>query len=342
MKFWRIIPRWLRVVIIVICLIAASAIFISNDGIQYVLAFATNSFSKPLPSPEEIAQAPNCDGAALCESGWIKVMTYNVLCRICDKDGYDSWDERTPHLQEMIMKYDPDLFGSQELGGNADIAQIQTWFPDYECVTFKFGKWTYADCALFFRKDRFDSLKSGQFWLGSNPNLPFAHSNKAISMPRYVNWVLLRQKSNGFRFLYVNTHFDNSGCNKNPSALFYAKMFRPIAKVLPIIATGDFNTYSEEERYTDIKGGKGDEAFFQDVYDLAQSKELLNNLPPDVKPKDLEEFINPVKTIDHVFLAGPVKMDVARWIQDATVYAPNNRWPSDHPAVYAEVNLKLK
>ena len=332
----------LRVLITVVCVLAAFGLFAMHDGIQYTLVLVTGSFSKTLPDTAQHTKSPNCDGASPCESGMIKVMSYNVLCRICDKDGFDQWQQRLPHLQEMIAKYDPDLLGSQELGGNGDIETIQSLFPEYGCVTYKLAKWAYADCALFYRKDRFDALDSGQFWLSPKPTVPFAHNWKVLTMPRYVNWAYLRQKSNGFRFLYVNTHFDNTSANKEPSAILFAKMFKPIADVMPIIATGDFNTDSTTQRYKNIKGGDGDAAIFHDVYDLATSKEVINNLPPDAKPSDIGEFIDPVRTIDHVFLAGPAKKEAARWVQDASVYGPDNRRPSDHPAVCAEVNLSLQ
>ena len=342
MQYWLRIPKLLRILIVGVVLCAAFASFAAHDGIQYTLALVTGSFSKPVPDTAQYTASPNCDGTSPCSSGTIKVMTYNVLCRICDKEGYDPWDQRLPHLQEMIAKYDPDLYGSQELGGNGDIETILSLFPQFGCVSYKLAKWAYADCALFYRKDRFEALDSGQFWLSPKPHVPFATAWKKLAMPRYVNWVYLRQKSNGFRFLYVNTHFDNNSANKEPSAVLFAKTFKPIADVMPIIATGDFNTDPTTTRYKNISGGEGGAAIFHDVYDLTPSKEVLNNLPPDAKPKDLQEFIDPLKTIDHVFLAGPVKMEVARWIQDATAYAPNNRWPSDHPAVFAEVNLTLK
>lgn len=342
MQYWLRTPKFLRVLIVLVILCAGFAFFVAHDGIQYTLALVTGSFSKGAPDTAQYAASPNCGGTTPCSSGTIKVMTYNVLCRICAKEGYDAWDQRLPHLQEMIAKYDPDLYGSQELGGNGDIETFLSLFPQFEAVSYKMAKWAYADSALFYRKDRFEALDSGQFWLSPKPSVPFAHNWRALTMPHYVNWVYLRQKSNGFRFLYVNTHFDNTSGNKEPSAFLFANTLRPIANVMPIIATGDFNTNPTTERYKNIKGGDGDAAVFQDVYDLAPSKEVINNLPPGFKPKDLGEFIDPAKTIDHVFLAGPVKMEVARWIQDATAYPPNNRWPSDHPAVYTEVNLTLK
>jgi endonuclease/exonuclease/phosphatase family metal-dependent hydrolase len=261
---------------------------------------------------------------------------------MCAKEGFDNWDARIPHLEEKIAGYDPDLLGVQELGGDQDLDQFLAMFPQYECISYRFGKWAYGDAALFFRADRFEALDSGQFWLSPHPALPFGFAWKPLSMPRYVNWVYLRQKSNDFRFLYLNTHFDNNGPNKETAARFFAKVFRPIAERMPIIATGDFNTPTTSDRYKNIKGGDGGPPFFVDAADLVAKKEVISNIPSGTASHKIEEFIDPAQSIDHVFLAGPNKAEVGRWVEDANVYGPQNRWPSDHPAIYAEVDLKLQ
>jgi endonuclease/exonuclease/phosphatase family metal-dependent hydrolase len=334
--------RFLKVILIALVLLVAVVVALKLDGIQYVFALATGSFSKPYFDVSAYLQSPNCDGTDSCESGPIRVMTYNVLCRPCVKEGFDPWDERLPHLQEMIARYDADLLGLQELGGFGDIETFARVFPQYEYVTYTFSEWAYGDCALFYRKERFEALDSGQMWLGPKPTVPLGAGWKALAMPRYVNWVYLRQKSNGFRFLYVNTHFDNNTRNKEASASLFAKTFAPLAAVMPIIVTGDFNTNQQVARYRNLKGDTGTSRVFDDVFDLASEKKVIQNIPDGVKALRAEFFTDPARAIDHIFLAGPVEKNVSRWIEDASVYGQDNRWPSDHPAVYAEVGLRMR
>lgn len=328
------LKRILKIAGVLAVVLAVSALFVWMHGVQYTLAFATGGFGKPYFDVAPFAATPNCGGTAPCESGPLKVMSYNVLCRICDSEGYDDWDTRIPHLREMIERYDPDLLGMQELAGNQDIAQFLGLFPQYACVSYEFGPWSYADAALFFRSDRFEALDSGQMWLSPKPALPFGFAWKPLSMPRYVNWVYLRQTSNGFRFLYVNTHFDNNGLNKEPSAFLFAETFRPIAAQMPIVVTGDFNTDSTAKRYENIKNGT-DGPVFADTMELAPKAEVVNNAPPGV-----DTATSLQRTIDHIFLGGPQKNEILRWIQDESVYGPDRRRPSDHPAVFTEINLR--
>jgi endonuclease/exonuclease/phosphatase family metal-dependent hydrolase len=312
-----------------------------QDGIQYAMAKILGSSGQPYFDAAAHPAEKSCGGAVPCESGPLKVMTFNVLCRMCDKGktGYQPWDDRFPHLRDRIKKYDPDLLGLQELGGFADIHAFTEALPVYGFVSYRFGKWTYADCALFYRKDRFDVLDSGQLWLSPKPALPFAKAWR-LSMPRYVNWVCLRQKSNGFEFLYVNTHFDNAGVNKEPSAKLFAGVFGPIAEKMPVVVTGDFNTDRTTARYKNLLGpGSGK---LNDTYDLAKTKEVINNVPEDKRPPDMDDFINPDRAIDHIFVAGPLKQEVTRWVMDASTYGMDYRRPSDHPSVYAEFNLLLR
>ncbi|HEY3381327.1 MAG TPA: endonuclease/exonuclease/phosphatase family protein [Vicinamibacterales bacterium] len=333
---------WLSRIAIVVVLTPLFVVFIRHDGPQYTMAVALQSWSKPYFNVEPYRATPNCDGAADCETGTLKVMTYNVMCRVCQVANYDTWDERWPHLEDVIAKYDADLLGLQELGGYGDIDRVVKAFPQYAYETYRFGPWTDGDAALFYRRDRFDLLDAGQMWLSPKPALPFAHNWKTLSVPRYVNWVYLRQKRNGFRFLFVNTHFDNNGTNKEPSAALFARTFRSVAESTPIIATGDFNTGQRDDRYKTLLGVADGGAVFKDTMDLAPAQLLCTAIPSGMTAEDVHIHADLPWTVDHVLLAGPVEATVTSWVQDATVYGPQKRWPSDHPSVFAHLNIRMR
>ena len=328
--------KWLRrfIVVFVVCLIGV--VFVACDGIQRTLALTIGHNNKVFFDASPYKTSENCTGATPCASGPIKVMSFNIMCRICDKDGYDTFDQRRPHFLDMIARYDADLLGLQELGLNDDIQMVLDAFPEYDYVTFHWGSWSFADPTLFYRRERFEVLDSGQMWLSPTPTIPLARAWK-LSYPRYVNWACLRQKKDGFTFLFLNTHFDNAGKNKEPSALLYSKTFGPMAATLPIIATGDFNTDPTTERYKNILGG-----VFEDTANLAVKKDIVNNLPVNLDAPDKDILLGPEHAIDHILLAGPGKKEVARWAIDSTTYGSHYRRPSDHPAVYAEVNLSIR
>ncbi len=347
MKKWLF--RIVKGVAILVVLALLGTVYVRVQGVQYTLALARNSWGKARFDSSAITPEKNCAGATPCTSGPIRVLTYNVLCRICTegnaehyKLGYERWYDRLPHIMAVIKEYKPDLLGLQEVGGWQDINELNPDPEVYAPLAHEFGPWVYGDAVLFYRKDRFDALNSGQFWYGPTPDIPFAFEWRRLAVPRYLNWVHLRQKDNGFEFLYMNTHFDNAGINKDPTALLVNKAFGPHAKRLPIIFTGDFNTNrTENPRYHNIMYGDGTEQVFSDAMDMAANPEQL---PPlgnfdnrDDRPASLDSVI------DHIFLAGPGKNVVERWVIDSRRYGENqDKSQADHPAVFAVVNLAAR
>ncbi len=342
-----ILLRVLKWIGSLVCVVLFGGLFVYFQGVQYTLATLTNSWSNPYFNSSRIDPALNCKSAPACASGPIRVLTYNVLCRICTKAGshpdYDDWDVRVPHLREMVADYSPDLVGFQELGGNQDIAELNPDKERYAAQSYEFGPWKYADAALFYRKDRFEAVESGQFWLNPKPGLPMGFAWVPLTMPRFINWVHLRQKSNGFEFLYMNTHFDNDGPNKETSAGLVHDTFGPHAGRLPIIFTGDFNTNYDTQRYHNLQFGlDGREAVFINAADLAPQREEIPAVVTANTTVPGKRIQNIANIIDHIFIAGPWEKKVNRWVVDRRVYAPQNRPPSDHPAVFAEVEFALR
>lgn len=326
--------KWLRRLLALLAAVVLVAVFVYHDGIQHVIGMVSGHAGVP-----EAGATANCDGITPCSSGPMGVLTFNVLCRLCEKEGFDSWDLRAPHLRDLIRRYDPDLLGLQELGGVQDFVDLLGSDSPYEVVSYRLGKWYYGDCALFYRRGMFELLDSGQFWLSPKPTVPFAKGWKPLSMPRYLNWALLRRTDNGFRFLYMNTHFDNNTVNKNPSAELVARTFGPLAKALPIIMTGDFNTDQSSHRFDVLRRAGTTAVTFENAMDLAEVREVIGDESGDAAPSSDDACFEVSGLIDHIFLAGPIEKGVARWVLDRPRYGPEDRRPSDHPAVFAEVVL---
>lgn len=337
----KVIKVLIRTLLVIMVLVVAGSFFVWNNGIQYTLGLLTCTIRDPYFDDSQYREEQNCYGAETCGSGLVRVLTYNILCRICVKEDYDPWDVRVPHLRGLVERYDPDLIGSQELGGWKD---IEEYLPDndvYAPVTFEFGPRTYADAALFYRQSRYELLDSGQFWLSPTPHLPFGFAWKPLSAPRYVTWAYLRDRQNGFSFLFVNTHMDNNPENKDTCAPIVFETFSAYSKRMPLIFTGDFNTNPTHDRYEVLQRGQGDEIVFVNAADLVPMREAVTYASDTDGPTGTTLFETLDHTIDHIFLAGPVDMDVSRWMIDRNRYGEAQRPASDHPAVYAEVQFML-
>jgi endonuclease/exonuclease/phosphatase family metal-dependent hydrolase len=311
-----------------------------TGAFQYALASTLHSWSKPYFNVAEYSAFPNCDGHIPCSSGLMRVMTFNVLCRLCSEHDFDSSDVRWPHVFDVVRKNAPDLLGLQELTGKRDIDEFLAAFPNYAAVAYQFGDWTDADSTILYRKDEYNALDSGQMWLTPQPSIPFAAAWNPLSIPRYVNWVYLSKKGNGFRFLLVNTHFDNHRRNKETSARLFATTLHPVAIQIPIIATGDFNIDTISNQFTSLTSAEAGSGMFTDSADLAAEKSVIGNTPGSPVPHGKEFYLSSERAIDHIMLAGPVRKEVYQWAENVSVYGHDNHHISDHPSVYADVSLE--
>jgi len=299
--------------------VAIAAAIACGGGPQWLLARVAGS--NPWP-PDTPTAAP-----AAATSGPLKVLTFNVLCRHCDKEGYDPWEERLPAIREVLERHDADLVGLQELIGRDDLGEVLGPASPYEAVTYPLGPWRYADAALLYRASRFELLDSGQLWLSPRPDRPFSAGWKHISLPRYAAWAHLRQRSDGFELLFVNAHFDNNGPNKDGAAALFHDVFGPIAGQLPLVIAGDFNTHRAADRYPTLLGGGA----------LANTADLAAVVGLDGDADGAPAYFDTDRLVDHVLVGGGAT--VLRWTQESPRYGDAEARPSDHPVIVVELEL---
>ena len=319
----------------VLSLLVLLTVFIRYQGFQYWAAYTDKGFATALPlaSAYPITEA---NRSATCNSGDLKVLTFNVeygseliesMAARFNKGstgGALPWSVRAPEIRERIKGYEPDLIGFQETHTDKDIATILS-VTDYGLISYHMGSFEYGDAALAYKVARFEVLDKGQMWLGPNPELPMSFGFKPLAMIRYVNWAVLKEKSNGFTFMYVNTHFDNAGVNKDPSAILFYERITQLAQGLPMIVTGDFNTTGDSERYRKIIGVDKPVQLLQNTYVLAGQPKVSPELHPD-------------KRIDHIFVGGPCHAKAGHWFIDPQPLMNGERM-SDHLPILVSIQF---
>ena len=318
----------------------AAGLFVRYQGVQYTLATLTGTWGSAPDLAIVTGENAPCGGQTPCESNPIRVLTFNIFCRMCSHpdSGYEPWDARVPHLVEVMQRYQPDLIGLQETGTQADLNDLLAWNPSLVVHTWRAGPLVYADAALAYDATRFEPLDSGWFWLNPNPALPFGWAWRWQSMPRYVTWIWLREVETGFVFLYTNTHFDNNAPNKEAAALLFNDMLAETADFYPIISTGDFNTEPTSQRYANLR--HGDPPRFVNTHDLAPAPAFPDFDALDLATPPPGRYQQFESLIDHIFVAGPIEAEVREWRVDANLYGDGQR-ASDHPAVFAELILRI-
>lgn len=174
----------------------------------------------------------------------IRVMSFNIRYGTA-RDGSNRWDLRKDFLVKTIEAFNPDLLGTQEtLGFQRDYLAEQLTGYEHLGVGRNDGRDDGEMMALYYRKDRFEKLDSGHFWLSETPDKAGSQSWDS-SLPRMVTWVKLkdRQQPDSRPIAFFNTHFDHLGIQARlESARLLRRQATKIGEANSIIITGDFNT----------------------------------------------------------------------------------------------------
>ena len=179
----------------------------------------------------------------------MKVGSYNIRLQPGDKGTDNAWDERKADMVELIRRLDLDAFGLQEVcPGQADY--LTNCLPQYVMVGVhrEDGRRKGEASPVFYRKDRFEALKCGTFWLSETPDVPGSKS-WGTACTRVCSWMWLKDRSTGQTFCFANTHTDHvSALARREGMLLIIRRMREFAPPgTPVIFTGDHNCRETEE-----------------------------------------------------------------------------------------------
>lgn len=182
-------------------------------------------------------------------AGDLRVMSFNIRYGTAN-DGENHWDKRRDFLIETIRAFNPDLLGTQEtLAFQRDFLAEQLPVYDHLGVGRNDGREDGEMAALYYRRDRFEKLDSGHFWLSETPDRPGSKSWDS-ALPRMVTWVKLRDRQvpKGPSITFFNTHFDHQGeIARQESARLLRSEITRLAAGGSVIVTGDFNAAESSE-----------------------------------------------------------------------------------------------
>ncbi|MBE7175427.1 MAG: endonuclease/exonuclease/phosphatase family protein [Mucilaginibacter polytrichastri] len=256
-----------------------------------------------------------------------KVATYN-LRYANPADTGNLWQQRAPVVVNLIRYHDFDVFGTQE-GLENQLNDILKGLPEYA----RFGagrddgKEAGEHSAIFYKKEKFKVLKSGNFWLSETPEKPSLGWD-AKCCNRICSWVYLQDLKSGRKFYFFNAHFDHEGkIARVESGKLILRKIQEIANNEPVIFTGDLNGDHESEWYKTLASS----GLLKDTYSRV-AHPYANNASFNAFGKSLSSD----GIIDHVFTTG--KFTVQKWGLLTDTY--HGKFPSDHFPV--EVTLTIQ
>jgi endonuclease/exonuclease/phosphatase family metal-dependent hydrolase len=263
----------------------------------------------------------------------ITVVTYNI--RYANpNDGADVWENRREAMVAYLRATGADLIGLQEVepqqrsylaGHLTDYA----WYGVGRNAEHDQGEGT----PIFYRRDRFDAIDRGTFWLSTTPEVPSSVGWDA-ALPRVVSWMKLRDRRSGRELVAVNTHFDHRGAEAGvQSAQLLTrtvdKLRRSNGTVLPAVITGDFNVRADSETYRALTAPEDAALAFVDAQHVSRTPHAGGD-----STSNGFKAINPGAKIDYVFVRDLI---VERHvIEDPRV---DGRFVSDHLPVVVQVRF---
>ena len=175
----------------------------------------------------------------------LSVMSFNIR-NSCD-NGTEAWDARILNFVRLVKSANPDLIGFQEVLHNQYIDLIDH-FREYDSVGIGRDDGVNAGerAAIFYKKDRFTLLDTGNFWLSESPDKPsFGWDAVCIRICTYAKLLdNITQKE----FIHYNTHLDHVG---QTAMLEGTKLISKhiLESKMPAFVTGDFNINEKSAPY---------------------------------------------------------------------------------------------
>ncbi|CCH53633.1 Endonuclease/exonuclease/phosphatase [Fibrisoma limi BUZ 3] len=255
----------------------------------------------------------------------IRVASYNIRFNN-PKDGINAWPNRKEMVKSLVRYHGFDLFGVQEAlrGQLNDLAEMNE---------FAFlgkgrddGKEAGEHSAIFYKKDRFNVLDSGDFWLSETPDKP-GKGWDATCCNRICSWAKFRDRTTKKDFYFFSVHFDHQGVEaRRQSGKLMVQKIKEIAKNEPVICVGDLNSTPDTEQV-------------QTIQTLLNDSYRVTAMPPygPVGTFNGFKFEAPMKDrIDYIFVSKNIDVLKYAVLTDAN----EQRYPSDHQPVVATVVLK--
>lgn len=233
------------------------------------------------------------------------------------RDSGNLWKDRAPVVAALIRFHEFDIFGTQE-GLKNQLDDIATALPEFTWYGKgrDDGKEKGEFSAIFYKKDKFRVLQSGDFWLSTTPEKPGPGWDARLN--RICSWLQLEDIKAKKKFFVFNVHFDHQGVEaRKQSAKLILEKIKALKGNNPVILTGDFNGDHNSEWYQTLANSDQVVDTYRQAKHPYAPTGSFNNFGSNVKHNNI---------IDHIFITKP--FTVHKWGVLTDSY--QGKFPSDH------------
>lgn len=188
------------------------------------------------------------------DRGSITVMSFNIRCIMVEADTANNWYNRQDDVLNVILKYQPDIIGLQEVKKDQfdflkkELGDIYGYYGVYRSAFIPISE----AASIFYRKSRFEALNEDTFWLSETPDV--MSRGWDASVERVCSTLTLKDKKTKKVFKFYNTHFDHRGSTAQEQSV-HLLLNKINESGLPAIVTGDFNIRQDSTNYNNLVGG---------------------------------------------------------------------------------------
>jgi endonuclease/exonuclease/phosphatase family metal-dependent hydrolase len=260
----------------------------------------------------------------------MKVMSFNIWS---DAPRNSSWPARRGPIADTLKRQEPELAGLQEATSGM-LQDLVDRLPDYGWLGYgrDDGAGLGEHTPIFYRKDRFQLVKGGSFWLSTTPDQPGRGWDAHCC--RIVTWAHLMDRTANLPLFHFNTHMDHLGrVARIQGALLLLRKIAEIAGDAPVVVTGDFNCRESSAPYRLLTGQlpfdahtPAGEALRDALYESEQ--------PPEGPRKTFRGLLSLIGfgRIDYIFLKNAIRTRRHVVLDDAA-------GASDHRPVMVELQV---
>lgn len=261
----------------------------------------------------------------------IRVMTFNLRYDN-PADSINAWPNRADLVCRFIKDEKPDLLGMQEVLLH-QYELLDSALSDYESagVGRSDGAKGGEMNPVFFRKEKYDMVRTKTFWLSETPEVAGSQAWGA-GLPRIVTWAELVDKESHEHLFWFNTHFaHDSDSARIMSSILLLNKVDSIASGFPFIITGDFNMLPTSRGYQILTGPAESVPLLMDSYEISEKRPY----GPGYSYNDFSDKEGSGR-IDYIFVRDGMKVTDHRTI----IKKERGIFISDHWPVEAIVRAK--
>jgi endonuclease/exonuclease/phosphatase family metal-dependent hydrolase len=254
----------------------------------------------------------------------VKIMSYNIRLDVAS-DGENRWDARKDKVAGLMNYYEADFIGCQEVQHH-QLTYLLEKLKGYTYIGVgrDDGKEEGEYSCIFYKKEKFELIRSSTFWLSPTPDSVSFGWDAACR--RVCTYGLFKNKATKQLFWVFNTHLDHIGKTARLESvkLITRKIGELNTANYPVILSGDFNVRPEDEPVQYVNSYmQNSRAVSKQVYG---GIDTWNAFKFNAKPDGC---------IDYIFISRDKRISVSKFATLTDSY--DMKYPSDHLPVLATI-----